>query len=204
MSNGNFDVPVPHNEPVLDYAPGSPERAALVAQLEKMSARQVEIPARIGGRKVRTGKMKDAVLPRYPEAVVNLKSIPGLDFIREERGMLTIGAHLWRCLNGDLLQTDPAVNVFSFAHRAEGGVGLMEVCNASRELIPAWQMRGIDEDAEIVHLYTPATLGDEVYRPRRDMTDFLEPTRAFLAKAGFYGVDRGDLVQLPAGATTEP
>jgi len=38
------------------------------------------------------GKMKDGILPRYPEAIVNLKTIPGLDFIREERGMLTIGA----------------------------------------------------------------------------------------------------------------
>ena len=26
MSNGIFTVPVPTNEPVLDYAPGSPER----------------------------------------------------------------------------------------------------------------------------------------------------------------------------------
>jgi xanthine dehydrogenase YagS FAD-binding subunit len=38
------------------------------------------------------GKMKDGILPRYPEAIVNLKAIPGLDFIREERGMLAIGA----------------------------------------------------------------------------------------------------------------
>ncbi len=38
------------------------------------------------------GKMKDMVLPEYPEAVVNLKSIPGLDFIEESAGALTIGA----------------------------------------------------------------------------------------------------------------
>ncbi len=38
------------------------------------------------------GKMKDMILPRYPEAVVNLKTIPGLDFIREVAGGLTIGA----------------------------------------------------------------------------------------------------------------
>ena len=29
MSTGFFHVPVPKNEPVLSYAPGSPERAAL-------------------------------------------------------------------------------------------------------------------------------------------------------------------------------
>jgi len=31
--NGFFKVPVPVNEPVLNYAPGSPERKALQAAL---------------------------------------------------------------------------------------------------------------------------------------------------------------------------
>ena len=38
------------------------------------------------------GKLKDRILPRYPEAIVNLKTIAGLDFIREEGGGLAIGA----------------------------------------------------------------------------------------------------------------
>ncbi len=38
------------------------------------------------------GKMKDRILPDYPEAVINIKSIPGLDFIREGSAGLTIGA----------------------------------------------------------------------------------------------------------------
>ncbi len=38
------------------------------------------------------GKMKDVILPDYPEAVVNLKTIDGLDFIDEGDGMLRIGA----------------------------------------------------------------------------------------------------------------
>src|SRR4030043_2316819 len=38
------------------------------------------------------GKMKDEILPRYPEAVINIKTVPGLDFIQEEKGMLKIGA----------------------------------------------------------------------------------------------------------------
>jgi xanthine dehydrogenase YagS FAD-binding subunit len=38
------------------------------------------------------GKMKDMALPEYPEAIVNLKSIPGLDFISEDKGALRIGA----------------------------------------------------------------------------------------------------------------
>ncbi len=38
------------------------------------------------------GMLKDNVLPDYPALVVNLKSIPGLDYIKEEDGMLKIGA----------------------------------------------------------------------------------------------------------------
>jgi xanthine dehydrogenase YagS FAD-binding subunit len=38
------------------------------------------------------GTMRFEVLPNYPEVVVNLKSIPGLDYIKEEAGMLKIGA----------------------------------------------------------------------------------------------------------------
>jgi xanthine dehydrogenase YagS FAD-binding subunit len=37
------------------------------------------------------GKMKDEILPAYPEAIVNLKTIRGLDFVREEPGLLRIG-----------------------------------------------------------------------------------------------------------------
>jgi xanthine dehydrogenase YagS FAD-binding subunit len=38
------------------------------------------------------GKMKDEILPRYPEAVVNLKTIPDLDYIKEDKEGLKIGA----------------------------------------------------------------------------------------------------------------
>lgn len=38
------------------------------------------------------GKMKDEILSTYPEAIVNIKTISGLDFIGEKGGMLTIGA----------------------------------------------------------------------------------------------------------------
>jgi xanthine dehydrogenase YagS FAD-binding subunit len=38
------------------------------------------------------GKMKDEILPQYPEALINIKTIPGLEFIREEDGALRIGA----------------------------------------------------------------------------------------------------------------
>ncbi len=38
------------------------------------------------------GQMQDNILPDYPEVLVNLKSISGLDYIREEGGSIHIGA----------------------------------------------------------------------------------------------------------------
>ena len=38
------------------------------------------------------GTLKDNISPEYPRTVVNLKTIPGLDYIKEEDGMLKIGA----------------------------------------------------------------------------------------------------------------
>ena len=36
--------------------------------------------------------LKGDVLPRYPEAIINIKTIPGLDYIREDENCLRIGA----------------------------------------------------------------------------------------------------------------
>ena len=63
MSNGIFSVPDPRNEPIFAYAPGSPERRALRAQVEKMSKEVIEIAPLIGGRAVQTGVTAEAVMP---------------------------------------------------------------------------------------------------------------------------------------------
>jgi 1-pyrroline-5-carboxylate dehydrogenase len=56
-------VPLPRNEPVLGYAPGSPERAELKAALKVMASEEIEIPLIIGGREVRTGDTDVQVMP---------------------------------------------------------------------------------------------------------------------------------------------
>src|ERR1700712_552944 len=56
MLKGFFNVPVPENEPVLNYAPHSIERAALKAALDEARANQIDIPMYIAGKEVRTGK----------------------------------------------------------------------------------------------------------------------------------------------------
>ncbi len=56
-------VPVPVNEPIKSYAPGSPERAELKARLDRMAAERIDIPVIIGGREIRTGRTAQAVMP---------------------------------------------------------------------------------------------------------------------------------------------
>ena len=56
-------TPVPHNEPVLAYAPGSPERAAIKAELARLGGEVTEIPVIVDGRDVRTGKLVTVVAP---------------------------------------------------------------------------------------------------------------------------------------------
>ncbi|MEP7333761.1 MAG: 1-pyrroline-5-carboxylate dehydrogenase, partial [Terracoccus sp.] len=59
-------VPAPTNEPVLDYAPGSPERAALEVALSELGGAPVELPHTIAGRRVTGTGRKVAV--RQPHA----------------------------------------------------------------------------------------------------------------------------------------
>ncbi len=53
---GNFRIPTPKNEPILNYAPGSPERAALEQALKQLKAAPVEVPLVIGGQEIKTDK----------------------------------------------------------------------------------------------------------------------------------------------------
>ena len=60
---GLFRPPPPHNEPVREHAPGSPERNELRERLREMQSQQIEIPLIIGGKEVRTGQTFEAVMP---------------------------------------------------------------------------------------------------------------------------------------------
>jgi 1-pyrroline-5-carboxylate dehydrogenase len=62
MATGFFNVPVAKNEPILNYAPGSAEKAELQAALVEARAQQVDVPMFIGGKEVRT----DSKMPMSP------------------------------------------------------------------------------------------------------------------------------------------
>jgi 1-pyrroline-5-carboxylate dehydrogenase len=56
MPTAIYKVPIPKNEPVNSYAPGTPERASLQAKIKEMRAQEVDVPMYIGAEEVRTGK----------------------------------------------------------------------------------------------------------------------------------------------------
>ncbi len=63
MSNAYFKVPLPYNEPIKPYAPGSPERNELKTKLAELKGQQLDIPLIIGGKEIRTGNTEDLRVP---------------------------------------------------------------------------------------------------------------------------------------------
>ena len=64
-------VPAPRNEPVLTYAPGSPERAELQSRLAELSAEPIELTSTIGGRqRMASGEKFEVVQPHRHSAVL--------------------------------------------------------------------------------------------------------------------------------------
>jgi len=67
---GNFRIPVPKNEPVYSYAPGSPEREKLVKELEAIKKTQVDVPMIIGGKEVTTADRVEITAPHDHKLVL--------------------------------------------------------------------------------------------------------------------------------------
>ncbi len=67
---GIFRPPKPVNEPVKDYAPGSPEREELRRRLDQMQSERIELPLVIGGEGVETGETAEVVMPHRKSHVL--------------------------------------------------------------------------------------------------------------------------------------
>lgn len=64
MSLGTFSYPLPANEPVLNYGPGSPEKIRLKAAIKELKSQVADIPQYIGPKEVRSGH-KIAIHPPH-------------------------------------------------------------------------------------------------------------------------------------------
>lgn len=85
----HIPIPPPVNDPVRDYAPGSPERASLKARLVEMAGATIDIPLIIGGKEIRTGRTKQAVMPHRHGHVLATWHRAG----QEETAQAIVAAH---------------------------------------------------------------------------------------------------------------
>ncbi len=69
-AHGIFRPAKPVNEPVRDYAPGSPEREEVRRRLDQMQGERIELPLVIGGEDVTTGNTAEAVMPHKKSHVL--------------------------------------------------------------------------------------------------------------------------------------
>ena len=95
MTHGVFRVPVPTNEPVRSYAPGTPERTSLQGRLESMSKETPEIPLIIGGEEVRTGNVVDVVSPHNHRHVIAKAHMGGPEEARRAIDAAESARHDW-------------------------------------------------------------------------------------------------------------
>lgn len=63
MNNAVFQFPLPANEPIKSYAPGTSERELLKKSLQEVTTHVEDIPLIIGGKEVRTGDTGKVVMP---------------------------------------------------------------------------------------------------------------------------------------------
>ncbi len=82
MSNSIFTLPQHYNEPVKSYAPGSPERATLEAELDRQMGIEVEVPVVINGDAVYTGNVQNIVCPHDHGHVLGKVHMADEDHIR--------------------------------------------------------------------------------------------------------------------------
>jgi 1-pyrroline-5-carboxylate dehydrogenase len=70
MISAKLAVPRPNNEPVLNYAPGSQERAQLEVAIDDLWNNPIEVPVIIGGKEIFTGKTYELTSPHDNRHVI--------------------------------------------------------------------------------------------------------------------------------------
>ncbi len=95
-------VPAPVNEPVLGYAPGSPERARLESRLKELAGEQVDLTMTIGGREhVGTGEAVPVVQPHNRHHVLGTTRNATQEDARAAVDAAKAAAPAWRAMSLD-------------------------------------------------------------------------------------------------------
>jgi 1-pyrroline-5-carboxylate dehydrogenase len=96
------NVPQPVNEPVHDYAPGSPERQALTTRLEEMVDEHVELTMSINGEhRMGGGEPIDVVQPHNHKAQLGTLRDATADDVRQAVDAAKAAAPAWQHMSFD-------------------------------------------------------------------------------------------------------
>jgi len=102
-----YEVPKAYNEPVLNYAPGSPERKELKRVLKEMKSAVTDIPMIIGGREIRTEEKLPVRPPHEIRHILGYYYMGG-----EEHVHMAIGAALQARRQWQELPWDQRASIF--------------------------------------------------------------------------------------------
>ena len=152
----------PINEPILGYAPGSEERRALQAELDRQMAEVVDIPCIINGEEVYTGTTTTQVIPHKHGHVIANVHLAGRDemeaacdaAVAAQRDWIDLGlegrcAIFERC--ADLLAGDWRMRVNASTMLNQSKTAFQAEIDAACELIDFWRFnchyaRGFHDD----------------------------------------------------------
>ncbi|MFK0295155.1 L-glutamate gamma-semialdehyde dehydrogenase [Streptomyces sp. NPDC090442] len=141
-------VPVPVNEPVHSYAPGSPERFRLEAKLKELAGNPIELPMTIGGeRRMGGGERFDVVQPHHHSARLGTYANATVQDAQEAVDAALAAAPAWRAMPFD----DRAAIILKAADLLAG---------PWRETMAAATMLGQSKTAQQAEIDTPCELVD--------------------------------------------
>ncbi|MFF8814957.1 L-glutamate gamma-semialdehyde dehydrogenase [Streptomyces pactum] len=141
-------VPVPANEPVHTYAPGTPERARLETKLKELSQNPIDLPMTIGGEKrMGGGERFDVVQPHNHSAVLGTYANATQADAQDAIDAALAAAPAWRALSFD----DRAAIILKAAELLAG---------PWRETLAASTMLGQSKTAQQAEIDTPCELVD--------------------------------------------
>ncbi|MFE0193114.1 L-glutamate gamma-semialdehyde dehydrogenase [Streptomyces sp. NPDC059008] len=141
-------VPVPVNEPVHTYAPGSPERSRLEAKLKELAGNPIELPMTIGGeRRMGGGERFDVVQPHNHSARLGTYANATVADAQDAVDAALAAAPAWRAMSFD----DRAAIILRAAELLSG---------PWRETMAAATMLGQSKTAQQAEIDTPCELID--------------------------------------------
>ncbi|MFE5807588.1 aldehyde dehydrogenase family protein, partial [Streptomyces sp. NPDC056491] len=141
-------VPAPVNEPVHSYAPGTPERTRLEAQLKQLSENPIELPMTINGvKRMGAGERFDVVQPHDHKSVLGTYANATEADAQEAIDAALAAAPAWRAMSFD----DRAAIILRAAELLSG---------PWREKLAASTMLGQSKTAQQAEIDTPCELVD--------------------------------------------